>query len=69
MTLMGSSSQPWAGPVGQINEALVRRAASDLLKPIYYVVGPPSMVEAMRGIVRNIGVNDDDIRSEEFYGY
>lgn len=69
MTLMGGSSQPWAGPLGQIDEAMVRHAASNLLRPIYYVVGPPGMVEAIRLTLSKAGVNDDDIRSEEFYGY
>jgi len=69
MTLMSSSSMPWTGAMGQIDEAFVRRAASDLLKPVYYVVGPPGMVEALRRTLSNAGVNDDDIRSEDFYGY
>jgi ferredoxin-NADP reductase len=69
MTLMGSSSQPWTGSMSQIDEAFVRRAVSDLLRPIYYVVGPPGMAESIRQTLNNTGVNDDDIRSEEFYGY
>ena len=69
MTLMGSSSQPWTGSMGLVDEAFVRRAISNLLRPVYYVVGPPGMVEAMRQTLNNIGVSDDDIRSEDFYGY
>ena len=30
--------------------------------------GPPTMSEAMRLTLTDMGVNDDDIRSEEFYG-
>lgn len=69
MTLMGDSSQAWSGPRGQIDEALLRRAAAELAQPIYYVAGPPGMVEAMRQTLNDTGVNDDDIRSEEFFGY
>ena len=69
MTLMGSSSQAWTGSLGQINEAFVKRATAELVRPIYYVVGPPGMVAAMRQTLNDTGVNDDDIRSEEFYGY
>lgn len=69
MTLMGSSSQPWTGSSGQIDEAFVKHAVSDVATPIYYVVGPPGMVEAIRQTLNDAGVNDDDIRSEEFYGY
>lgn len=69
MTLMGDSSQDWSGPRGQIDEAFLQRAAADLARPIYYIAGPPGMVEAMRQTLNDTGVNDDDIRSEEFYGY
>jgi ferredoxin-NADP reductase len=69
MTLMSTSSRPWTGSRGQIDETLVKHAVSSLLRPIYYVVGPPGMVEAIRAILSKAGVNDDDIRTEEFYGY
>jgi len=32
-------------------------------------VGPPSMVEAMRATLAQAGVDEDDVRSEDFYGY
>jgi ferredoxin-NADP reductase len=41
----------------------------DLTLPIYYVAGPPSMVSAMRKTLNEAGVNDDNIRTEEFSGY
>lgn len=69
MTLMSSSSQPWTGPQGLIDAAVVKRATDELTKPIYYLAGPPGMVEAMRQTLNDAGINDDDIRSEEFYGY
>jgi ferredoxin-NADP reductase len=69
MTLMSSASQAWSGPRGQIDAALVSRATAKLAKPIYYVAGPPGMVEAMRRTLSDAGVHDDDFRSEEFYGY
>lgn len=69
MTLMRSSSQPWTGSQGLIDAALVKHATAELAKPIYYVAGPPGMVEAMRQTLNDTGANDDDIRSEQFYGY
>lgn len=69
MTEMSKSSRPWEGEIGLINEDLVKRVVGDLSVPIYYLVGPPGMVEAMRQTLNRIGINDDDIRSEEFYGY
>jgi ferredoxin-NADP reductase len=41
----------------------------DLTLPIYYIDGPPAMVKAMRQMLNEAGVNDDNIRTEEFSGY
>ena len=69
MTAMSQSSEPWSGPTGPIDEALLKRATADLTRPIYYVVGPPAMADALQLTLSDAGVNDDDIRSESFYGY
>jgi ferredoxin-NADP reductase len=69
MTNMDKSGRPWKGETGLIDEDLVKRAAGELSAPIYYLAGPPAMVEAMRRTLNPVGVDDDDIRSEEFHGY
>jgi len=69
MTQMEQSTRSWAGEQGTIGEALVRKVAGELAAPIYYLAGPPAMVEAMRQTLNLAGVDDDDVRSEEFYGY
>ena len=69
MTDMRASTRPWAGHTELITGALVNRVVAELPQPIYYVVGPPGMVEAMRQTLSLAGISDDDIRSEEFYGY
>ena len=69
MTEMSKSARTWDGPTGFIDADLIRRATRGLTAPIYYVVGPPAMVLAMQETLRGAGVSDEDIRSEEFYGY
>jgi NAD(P)H-flavin reductase len=69
MTQMSKSSWAWAGRTGAIDETLLRRVVGELAQPISYVAGPPAMVESMRQSLNHAGVDDDDIRSEEFYGY
>ena len=69
MTQMSQSDRPWDGATGLVDEALVKRIGGDLSAPIYYLAGPPAMVEAMRQTLNDAGIGDDDIRSEEFYGY
>jgi hypothetical protein len=41
----------------------------DVAAPIYYIVGPPAMVTAMKETLTGAGVSEDDIRSEDFAGY
>ena len=69
MTEMSKSSRPWEGQTRLIDEDLVKASISGLSAPIYYLAGPPAMVDAVRQTLNRAGVNDDDIRSEEFYGY
>ena len=40
-----------------------------LANPIFYVAGPPSMVAAMQQLLLSAGIDEDDVRSEEFFGY
>ena len=69
MTQMNKSSQPWDGETRLVDEALVKKVSAALLAPIYYVAGPPAMIEAVRQTLNRAGIDDDDIRSEEFLGY
>ena len=69
MTEADKSRQPWQGETGYIRRELIAKHITDLSAPVCYVAGPPAMVAAMRGMLNGAGVDDDDIRSEEFAGY
>lgn len=69
MTDMSNSARKWDGETGFVDADLIRRCAGELVAAVYYVVGPPGMVAAMQETLRGAGVVDEDIRSEEFYGY
>lgn len=69
MTQMSTSRQPWAGERSMLNGSLIKRETAGLPDPIFYVVGPPAMVEVLKAALGQAGVDGDDIRSEEFYGY
>ena len=62
-------AQPWSGEIGAINEEMLRRHVPDVRAPIYYFAGPPAMTNAMRDVLTKIGVTEQDMRSEAFYGY
>lgn len=69
MTQMEKSARPWDGETGFINEAMLTRYIGDLTQPIYYITGPRGMVHAMLEMLLQAGVDDDNIRTEEFSGY
>jgi ferredoxin-NADP reductase len=69
MTEMEKSGRQWHEETGFINKAMLLKYIGDLTLPIYYLAGPPVMVSAMRQILNEAGVNDDNIRTEEFSGY
>ena len=69
MTEMSKSSREWRGETRLIGEDLIRTVGGALPAPIYYLVGPPAMVDGVRKTLNSAHIDDDDIRSEEFYGY
>lgn len=69
MTEMSQSNRSWEGETRMIDEDLVKGVVGELAAPIYYLAGPPAMVEAVRKTLNHAGIDDDDIRSEEFFGY
>lgn len=69
MTAKDLPEETWSGPRGRIDAALIRRMSAGMSHPICYVVGSPNMVASMRHALNEVGVEDEDIRSEEFFGY
>ncbi len=69
MTEMPQSKKEWKGETGLINQEMLSRHLTSLQGPIYYVAGPPAMVAGMRKMLVSAGVDEDDIRTEEFAGY
>ncbi|HEV2224348.1 MAG TPA: FAD-dependent oxidoreductase [Candidatus Acidoferrales bacterium] len=69
MTNMNKSSRPWRGKTGFVDKKMLTEAIGDLNAPIYYIAGPGAMLNAMKKMLLEAGVNEDDIRAEEFAGY
>ena len=54
---------------GFVDEAALAQFTRGAPAPIYYLAGPPAMVQAMKAILARMGAGAADVRSEEFYGY
>jgi len=61
------SKIPWAGLAGRIDEAMIRQNTD--MKGLFYICGPPAMVDAMIQTVKNLGIEQERIKTEKFTGY
>ena len=69
MTEMSKSKKEWKGETTLIDKEMLCRHLAILQGPIYYIAGPPTMVTAMRETLVSAGVEEKDIRIDEFVGY
>jgi ferredoxin-NADP reductase len=69
MSEMEKSHRPWKGERGVIDAPMLAKYLKGVVSPIYYITGPPAMVKAMHKLLKDTGVDDDNVRTEEFAGY
>jgi ferredoxin-NADP reductase len=69
MTEMSKSKKEWKGETALIDKEMLGRHLASLQGPIYYIAGPPTMVTAMRDTLVSAGIEENDIRADEFVGY
>jgi len=65
-TIDDKDDKNWKYDYGYINEDMISKQVKEISKPIYYVVGPPEMVDAMLEILSKLGVSENNIRFEKF---
>jgi len=60
----------WQGRIGYIDDKMIKEEISDFNERVFYICGPPRMVESLINILRNkLGVQQDKIKIENFVGY
>ncbi|MEO6874222.1 MAG: FAD-dependent oxidoreductase [Opitutaceae bacterium] len=69
MTGMAKSTRAWGGETRRVDQALLDKYLGGEQSPVYYVIGPPGMVKGTREMLNRTGVDDDNIRAEDFGGY
>ncbi len=69
MTRQHESIVPWDGETGPIDEAMLAKSIDDLSHPIYYICGPPELVDAMQKMLKTTGIKQKNIHTENFDGY
>ncbi|WP_053005805.1 FAD-dependent oxidoreductase [Kiloniella spongiae] len=69
MTDFQAENNQWDGETDLINHEMLARYISNLKEPIYYCVGPTSMVLSTKEILDSIGVPRQNLVFEKFNGY
>jgi len=68
MTDMEKSTQTWRGPTGYITGEMIKQVP-EYQNAIFYIAGPAAMVAGMYKILQEIGIDTDNIKTDEFAGY
>jgi len=69
MVEMDKSNRAWSGETGFLDRAMLERHLKDFAAHVYYIAGPPGLVEAMQKMLIGAGVAQDAIHTDEFFGY
>lgn len=59
----------WHGRKGRINEAMIREFCSDLNNTLFYICGPPGMVDGLSSLLKTMDIPPQNIKVEKFAGY
>ena len=63
------SRMQWKGIAGRIDATMIKNNVKYMGNCIFYVCGPPAMVDAMVTTLKNMDVSDNNIKIERFTGY
>ncbi len=60
----------WEGRTGRINEKMIREEIPDYRERVFYVSGPPSLVDSLHAILtEELKIPEESIRTERYLGY
>lgn len=59
----------WNGYKGNINAEMVKKEIPEYLETVFYVCGPPAMVQAMGNLLKTLDVPGGNVKEENFAGY
>ncbi|MBI2656687.1 xylene monooxygenase [Candidatus Woesearchaeota archaeon] len=63
------STAGWLGRTGRVNEAMIKEFCSDLDNSLFYICGPPGMVEGLSNLLKTMNVPQSNVKIEKFAGY
>jgi ferredoxin-NADP reductase len=67
--ILNEASNAWKGATGVIDAELVKKEVPDYKERVFYVCGPPPMVQAMEKLITDLGLPQTQLRLEAFIGH
>ena len=62
-------SDQWKGICGRIDRTIIKKEVPDFLQRLFYICGPPPMVQSMRELLEEMEIPKERILFEDFFGY
>ena len=59
----------WQGRKGRINEAMIKESCNGLSNALFYIFGPPAMVEGLSQLLKSMNIPQQNVKVEKFAGY
>ena len=63
------SKEKWKGLTGRIDANLIKKYVKDYKNSLFYICGPPAMVDAMVAILKEMNIPQEKMKVEHFIGY
>jgi ferredoxin-NADP reductase len=61
-------TEKWNGLKGLINREMIQKVITDYIERVFYICGPPGMVDAMVVILKSLNIPEKQINKEQFVG-
>jgi glycine betaine catabolism B len=68
LTDTGAIPRNWRGLTGRINDSMIRKLVPDYQERTFYLSGPPDMVRATEGMLKQMQVNPNQMKKDFFPG-
>lgn len=70
LTASDIDTKKWHGRIGYIDDKMIKEEVPDYMERVFYICGPPKMVEILIDILKNkVGIKPERIKKENFAGY
>ena len=68
-TITQPEGTDWQERIGRVDEKMIREFCADLNNALFYICGPPGMVDGLSNLLKTMNIPLQNIKIEKFVGY